>query len=117
VRVNYISGYTPEEFRNAASSGSSEFGGIQTQGLNASGIWNAVLLTVMKSFIQITQLKKKELSGFTPGPLSSEKLQDYSYTVASGAASSSFFGGLAVNLAPEVEELLEPFKHFGLWGL
>lgn len=116
VRVRYRAGFSAEELRGRPSASNvAADGTVTTAGLNASPIKRAVILTVTKAMMTWSQLKKKASSGFTAGPLQSEKLGDYSYTL--GGASGENLSGLVVALPAEAEDALEEFRHYGLMRL
>lgn len=100
IRVQYLAGYAANEFQGLDD-------------IDASAIRQAVLLTAVKMFKGLV-LNQKGAAGFLAGPLKSEKLGDYSYTI--GDAGLKNFGsfGFDGGMPPEeAMELLEPFVHFG----
>ena len=101
VRIVYTAGYTPEELRG------------QDASVDASPIWDAVLEEAVrrtrKAFIEM-----KQGTGWMAGPLTSEKLGDYAYTISTPAA-NQLFGGLW-DLLPESREKLSEFINMG-WAL
>lgn len=99
IKVTYVGGYTPDEFAG--------FGDI-----DASSIKHAVLLTAVAMFKALKLQQANSQGVFANGPLKSEKLGDYSYTLsdATGTNLSSF--SFEPGIVPEVAEMaLQPFIH------
>ena len=89
-----------------------ELAGQDTQFfVNAGPIKAATILQIVKEFKQIV-LQQKGNAGFTAGPLASERLGDYAYST--GGNSAMLSAGMGINLMPEVENMLAPYRHFGL---
>ena len=114
VKVIYRAGYSSTEFAGTASASSVVGSTITTKGISGAGIAMAVQSTVVAMFTRAMSMRKKALAGFTAGPLLSERLQDYSYTVDRQALSS---GGLSVSLPDDARQMLEPYMHYGTWRL
>lgn len=97
IQITYVAGYTADEFM-----------GLQL--IDASPIKQAVLLTASFMFNQQVNWQKKGGAGFG-GPLSHERLQDYSYTRAPDGISAVVNG----SIPPEAAlELLAPFQRMSL---
>jgi hypothetical protein len=111
VKVVYRAGYSPAELTGTATAGANAGGTITTGGINASPIRHVVLLVAARSFRMWQAMKKRTTLGYTAGPLKSEKLGDYSYTIDTTASNPA---GLAVSLTPGEERLLEAFRHYGI---
>jgi hypothetical protein len=98
VRVVYTAGYTDEEFHGADTS------------IDAVPIWEAVIneatRKAKKAFVN-----QKQNFGWAAGPLTSEKLGDYGYTVDSSTAKKLF--GSSLDLMPETKEKLSEFVNLG----
>lgn len=113
VRVNYRAGYSPDELAGRATAdGTDSVGNITTNGVDASGIKRAIYLTAVKSLNTWAMNKKKTRVGFTGGPLQSERLGDYSYTLGGGVTTE--LAGMLVSLPPEAEDELEAFVNWGV---
>lgn len=115
IKVVYRAGYSPNELRGVADSAQTvdNDGVITNVGVDGSGILRAVLLTGVKAMNTWAQNKKKTLAGFTAGPLSSEKMGDYSYSAANALAMS----GMQISVPAEAEQELEPYRNWGLLRL
>jgi hypothetical protein len=113
VLIKYTAGYTKRELSGQA---------IRTEndpetsragsGFNASGIKEAAELTLVKAFRQRKLLGKQATGGFTAGPITSERLGDYSYSVSEAIARD--LASMKVSLPAEAKEKLEPFRHYGI---
>jgi hypothetical protein len=103
VKVSYTAGYSALELAGRAGNG-----------VDASPIKHATLLTLIKAFRTIKANQKQALAGFTAGPITSEHLGDYSYSAGSSAA---MLTGLEVSMPPEAALLLQPFRHYGIMML
>jgi len=102
VKVVYTAGYTSSELHG------------QDSVIDASPILDAVLGEALRRFLKMQQLKKKTGVGFTAGPLTSEKLGDYSYSVDATAAKELI--GLSKDLTGESKEMLSDFVNYG-WSI
>ncbi len=81
VKVTYVAGYSAKEFRN------------QDTLVFAGGIWEAALdEAVLRCKRALALNKKKTRIGWAAGPLTSERLGDYSYT-ADASVAQKLFGG------------------------
>jgi hypothetical protein len=98
VRVEYYAGYKAKELRG------------QDSVIDASPIWEAACEEVVRRFIKAKQRQRNSAAGFT-GPLSSERLGDYSYTVNSGLVQTLLGNN---DLLPESKEKLSPYVNFGM---
>lgn len=118
VRVTYRAGYSPLEFAGAATeSGTDADGNTTHAGVDASPIKAACLAACMAQYHTLAHWSKSQLTGLlTPGPKQSESLGSYSYSLASGS-SAALITGLALELPPMAQQLLEPFMHYGLIAL
>jgi hypothetical protein len=103
IKVTYKSGYTENELRGRATTA------------NASGIFHAALLTLVKAFRTIKANAKQNRVGFAAGPLASERMGDYSYSIDSSAAKA--MTGMEVSVPSEAGALLASFRHYGLMVL
>ena len=103
IKVTYKSGYTADELRGRADT------------INASGIWQAALLTLMKSFKTMKAAGRQGQAGFVSGLVTSERLGDYAYSTSGDSASAMV--GMMVSVPPEAGALLSSFRHFGLMVL
>lgn len=99
IKVDYTAGYTADEFTGRASSG-----------IDAGGIHEAVLITAVQAFHQL-KAKQKTRAGFVPGPIISERMGDYSYTLDS--ASAAEIAGFHVSVPQAALDKLAKFRHFG----
>jgi len=99
IRVSYTSGFAISELMGLS--------GV----IDAAAIKQAVLLTLLMLFHQMAGMQKKS-AGFT-GPLKSERLGDYNYTLSD--AGEKLIGGLSAGLPDAALELLEPWEHVGAW--
>lgn len=112
VEIVYLAGYSPAELAGRATEDKEENGIVTTAGVSAIGLKQAVILTVMKGFKTWAANKKKSgLLGFAAGVLTSEKAQDYSYTIDPGTAAA--LAGLVSHLPGEAQELAEPHINWG----
>ena len=98
VKIVYVAGYTDAELHGQ--------GGL----VDASPIVGVIISEAARR-VRSTYLQAKTTTGFTPGPVVSEKLGDYSYRTG-GVMADRLFGGLW-NLLPESIELLESYVHWG----
>lgn len=112
IQVVYRAGYSPAELSGTATEDAVEGDLITTAGVDASGITMAVHSTLYAAFTRSMNMKKKTAAGWTTGPLTGERMQDYSYTVDTSLTTSGGVGG--VTLTDDAKRLLEPFKHWGL---
>lgn len=101
VKVVYVAGYSHDELH-----------GLKPL-VDASAIHDAMLGETLRRAKKVF-VNKKTSSGFTAGPLQSERLGDYNYAVA-GSSAERMFGGL-YSLTAESKDLLESFVNMG-WML
>ena len=114
VQVTYRAGYSKTELQGRATSDAEAADGTITQdGVNASGIKRAALLTAIKGFHTWAAFQKSSQAGFVAGTMKSENLGDYGYTLGDGGDLTS----LTIALPPEAKEELQPFRHYGLMRL
>lgn len=115
VKVTYRAGYSQNEFRGPASASSvASDGTITTQGVDASPIKAAALLTCMAKYHTLKDFAQSQLTGLmATGPKSSERLGDYSYTLAN-AQLSSMISSMALDVPPEAASLLQDFLNYGV---
>lgn len=97
VKVTYTAGYTQDELR-----------GVDPI-LDASPIWEAVIDESVRRFIKAKQRMKRR-AGWT-GPLTSERLGDYSYSADASMLAALVGGGY--DLLSETEAKLESFVNYG----
>lgn len=118
VRVTYRAGYSPLEFAGAATSDETDGAGIMTKaGVDASPIKAGTLIACMAKYHTLASWSKSQLTGvLTPGPKASERMGDYSYTLADGAR-AALITGMGLELPPEAAQYLEEFRHYGLIAL
>lgn len=98
IKVTYTAGYTPNELKGDDSL------------LNAMSIWEAVLLEAVGRALASFSKMKNTTRGFTSGPLSSESLGAYSYSVDTSRVSATSKASLCQNSM----SLLEPFVNYGI---
>lgn len=115
VRVSYVAGYSPTEFAGQALATNLDDGGkITGLGVDASPIKSAVLLEVIRYYLLFKTMSKNALTGLhVAGPLQSERLGDYSYSLASGAQ-VALLTGMQIAISPEAAMLCEQFQHYGV---
>lgn len=99
VRVEYYAGYKPAEMRG------------QDSVIDATSIWEVCLDETTRRFLKLDSRKKKTLSGFA-GPLTSESMGDYSYTL-NASLSQTLLGG--TDLLPESMEKLSDYFNYGIF--
>ena len=99
VKVIYVAGYTEDEFR-----------GNKTL-VNATPIFEAVVDEAVRRAKKVFVQKKQTGSGWAAGPITSESLGDYSYSV-DGSSLNRYFGG-QWDLIGESKEKLNDFVNFG----
>lgn len=98
VKIEYIAGYTADELR-----------GTDTK-IDASPIAQAVLIEATRRSRRSLSRQFSSKIGFAAGPLASESLGDYSYSV--GAADKGMdYGGMT--LSGESLEMLRDFINYG----
>lgn len=114
VKVTYRAGYSQNEFRGPATASSEAADGtITTKGVDASPIKAAALLTCMAKYLTLKSFAVSSLTGVhAPGPFSSERLGDYSYSLANPQM-AAIVAGMATDVPPEAAELLSDFVHYG----
>lgn len=100
IKIIYDAGYTQDEFRG------------EVPLVDASPIWDAVVQEASRRTKKAFVWQKNSGTGFTSGPLSSEKLGDYSYRIDS-TVSNSLFGG-RWDLLPETMQMLADYVNWGL---
>jgi len=98
VKVIYTAGYTSDELHGKDAL------------VDASPIFDAVVDETVRRVIKAFN-RRKSSAGFMAGPLTSEKLGDYSYTL-SGAGTAILSGG-EYDLMPETQEKLAAFINMG----
>ena len=115
VRVSYRAGYSPAEFAGqAAVTNTNDNGYITTAGCDASGLKQATLLESMRAYLTFKAMSLNPLTGVhVAGPLSSERLGDYSYSLASGQA-AALLTSMQITISPQAAMLLEPFMNWGI---
>lgn len=103
VRVEYTAGYTNAELHG-------EHADDIDVVLDASPIWSAVLEEAKRRVEQI-MVRKKKSTGWSAGPMSSESLGDYKYTIDTSLAKTLY--GSSMELMDESKMLLESFVNMG----
>lgn len=102
VKITYECGYTAEELNGDADV------------FDARELKEGVLLAITRAFKARKLEQKSTLAGWTAGPMTSESLGDYSYSV--DGSSVKFFNASAY-LTPETKEKLQEFRHYGMIAL
>ena len=115
VKVTYRAGFSQNEFRGPSTASSvAADGTITTQGVDASGIKAAALLTCMAKYHTLKAFAPSQLTGLHPtGPMSSERLGDYSYSAANPQL-TALIAGMAVDVPPEAASLLQDHINYGV---
>lgn len=115
VKVSYTAGYSPAEFAGQAMATNLDDGGkITMAGVDASQIKQATLLEGMRYYHAFKAMSLNQLTGtHVAGPLQSERLGDYSYSLASGQQ-VALLTGMQIAISPEAAMLLEEFQHWGV---
>jgi hypothetical protein len=111
VKVTYWAGYSEDELLGRASQGPNN-GDVA---INASGIKNAAMLTMVKAFKTVKAHGLQGRAGMAAGPITSERLQDYQYSTSEGLISA--VAGMQISVPSEAKQNLAPFVHFGLVNL
>lgn len=101
VQLVYTAGYSQKELMGQATI------------LDASPIMDATVDEAVRRFIKAKQRFKRKLGGFT-GPLSSERLGDYSYSTDTNSLQRLVSGGM--DLLPSTIHKLQEFINYG-WEL
>jgi len=99
VKLISIAGYTADELHGIDFS------------VDAGQIVEAVVAEAIRRAKKALMGMKSSALGWTSGPLSGEKLGDYSYT-ADSTLSTKLYGGM-YELMPETKEALESFVNYG----
>jgi hypothetical protein len=102
VQVQYTAGYSAAELHG------------QTPLVDASPINEAVVDEAVRRVRRAQVWKKKNSIGFAAGPLTSEKLGDYGYTIDASMANRMF--GSAYELMQETQAKLQEFVNYGWPG-
>ena len=99
VKVVYVGGYDADELNGTDTA------------INARPIKDAILMTAMKAFREMTILGKQD-HGFAAGPKSSERLGDYQYSLASspGVVAAASMG---IDLTAQAMAKLQRFRNMG----
>lgn len=100
IKVTYTAGYSADEFS----------GRDTTNYIDASPIKSAVLETFLVSWHRTYATRKKSGVGFVPGPITSERMGDYSWS--GGGQTAAMLGGMVLDVPPSAYNRLEPFIHF-----
>lgn len=101
VKIVYSAGYTAAELQG------------QDSVVDASPIWDACLEECIQRCKKALVNKKSSTLGYLAGPLTSERLGDYSYKVSDEIA-LKLFGIKAYDLLPEsIEKLEDGFVNYG----
>lgn len=99
VKIEYTAGFTAGELHG------------QDTVIDASPIVEAVIDETVRRVKKAFAQRKKVGAGFAAGPIISENLGDYSYSI-DGAALSKLVGG-TMDILPETREKLESFMLYG----
>lgn len=114
VKVTYRAGYSPLEFMGPQDADSTDAdGNITTQGVDASPLKAATLLTAMAQYHTLLGWSQNSLGIIAAGPKSSETLGSYSYSLA-GAEAAAKAAGMQVMLTPQAAALAESFVNYGI---
>tara|TARA_Y100000296_G_C5158858_1_gene250697 strand:+ start:284 stop:1021 length:738 start_codon:yes stop_codon:yes gene_type:complete len=115
IRVEYTAGYSIDELAGTATedSTSSPFSNV---GIDAGSISLAVKNEALRRFKTYAVQAKHSTLGWVAGPLASEKLGDYSYTLG-GGPTTALLTGLVLGLTPESEAALESYVNWGFQRL
>ena len=114
VKVSYRAGFSQLEFEGqAATTATDDDGFITVAGVDASGIKQAVLLECMRAYHTFKAFSLQSTGVHAVGPFSSERLGDYSYSLASGQA-AAILTTMGLAISPQAQLYLEPFAHYGL---
>ncbi len=100
IKVTYTAGYTNDELRGNDSH------------IDASPIWAAILAESSR-LARSVFINAETPRGFTAGPLGSERLGDYSYTLADGGSIADRLYGMKAALMSETRERLSDFVNYG----
>lgn len=100
IKVRYSAGYSAEELDGEKSL------------VDAVCIYEACMVEALRRAKKAFVNKRSKLAGFLPGPVTSENLGDYSYSVDSSVASKLF--GNTTGLIPETISLLSDFVNKGI---
>jgi hypothetical protein len=115
VLVKYTAGYTKRELAGQAIKTENDPETSRAgSGINASAIKEAAELTLVKAFRQ-RKLLAKGPNGFTAGPITSERLGDYSYSVEGSIARD--LASMKVSLPSEAAQKLDAYLHYGVLQL
>lgn len=105
IKIDYTAGYLTKEFQGESNL------------IDASPIWDATLVEAVRRLQEVFVNKKKTGVGFTSGPLQSERLGDYSYSIGGaggrGSSADRKFGGVN-DLLPESMAKLADFVNYGV---
>ncbi len=99
VQVVYVAGFTAAEFAGTDDS------------VDAQVIKATIILEAVRRFNTLKALGTKTGAGYTGGPLSGEKLGDYSYSVDTATAKA--LTGMQWGLSLQSQQDLESFRHYG----
>lgn len=99
VKIIYTGGYTAAELRG------------QDSLIDAGPIWDACLQETIRKAKGVLLTKKNTSIGWLAGPITSENLGDYSYTMDSSLISKMF--GSSTDLTTESKEKLSSFINWG----
>jgi len=114
VKVSYKAGYSPAEFAGQAlATNLNDDGKITMAGVDASAVKTATLLEVMRYYLLFKTMSLNSLTGLhVAGPLQSESLGSYSYSLASGQQ-VALLTGMQIAISPEAAMHLDGFVHYG----
>jgi len=99
VKITYMAGYSSAELHG------------QKQQVDASSIVEAVVDEAVRRMLKVIGRGKKTGSGWTGGPITSESLGDYSYSIDS--ATMGKLVGSSSDLLNESQEKLQPYVNLG----
>lgn len=102
VKIVYTAGYSAAELHG------------QDTVIDASPIMDAVVDEAVRRATKAFTRAKKSLVGFAAGPITSESLGDYSYSV--DGASLAKLVGASMDIMPETAEKLAEYVNLG-WGM
>lgn len=113
VKVTYRAGYSPLEFDGPQDADDTDAdGNITTQGVDASPIKAATLLTAIAQYHTLLSWAQNSLGIIAAGPKSSETLGSYSYSLA-GAEAAARAAGMQRPMPDQAVMMLEQFVNWG----
>jgi hypothetical protein len=99
VKIEYVAGFSAAEFRG------------QENMVDATAILESVVNEAVRRMLKVQSRKKRSQVGWAGGPITSESLGDYSYSVDSSTAAKLI--GPSTDLMGETKERLQQFVNLG----